>query len=360
MKKSLLVFSSFVLSANVLAECVPPKVSVDYPEDIPHVGVYHRVHPSGNYVLASKASGTIYGNNVVIIDLTGKNEAGEIEAKGIATPMIDETYPIEGNWDMFASPNHGDGMRYYKWDDILNKQKGAQPVLTDREHNEWYHSSAERPGSNKRDFKFRTMLYGNRYRDYSMSFDDKGNLKDKTISQTKRACTNITNYLDSPILSKDGSEVASLHGRATVILKINDEDSTCQIVDELGVYTSKVNFSYPKPGTKGQVVYVANTITQVNGQYREVSGIHIYDRDSKVHKRLSLPTESSASYPGMTEDGRVVYINRRERQIVTVDPNQIDGNGNERPGTPNCIRKVGVSTSSPVRKAPDIPNAIAQ
>jgi hypothetical protein len=351
--KYLLPIATVVLTFNqAFAACIPARVEVDYPEDAPSVGMYHRVHPSGNYVLGS---GIFSGETGVgIIDLTAKDADGNITAKAIQTPMINETYPVEGNWSHLASPLHNDGMRYYKFDEILDKKKDAKPVMNDPDHNNWYHSAAELPGSTPENFKFRTMLYGNSYRDYELSYKKDGKLKDSTESKTKYACQNLTSSLNSPILSKDGTEVAANVGNQTVIYKIND-DATCELVESLGFYTSKVNFSYPKPPKKGQIVFKGSANIMVDGVPKRASGVFMYDRDTKVTTRLSSGNDEEPSYPGMTLDGRVIYQDIRSRKIVIIDPNQLKADGTESSDKSKCIQVAGPASGAPATPAAPAP-----
>lgn len=342
--KTLITFSLLLsMHSLVQAACVPARTVVNYPDDLPNVGMYHRIHPSGNYVLASAAASGLTSNRVVIIDLTGKVD-GKTVAKTINTPMIDETYPVEGNWSLLASPNNKDGMRYYKFDDVLKKEKDADAVMNDKDHNQYYHSSAELPGSTPQEFKFRTMLWqGSRYRDYTIKYKNNGSVDKVEHTETQTACGQT---LSSPILSKDGTEVATLTGRGTEIYKIG-EGGKCELVDSLGYSTSKVNFSYPKAGSKGQIVFYGQTNIMVNGAPQASRGIFIYDRDSKTTRKLSLPDDQTPNYPGMTADGRVIYTNTQSREIITVDPNQLDDLGNEKADKSKCIQDGTGSAKAP-------------
>lgn len=355
--KYLLPIATLVLTFNqAFAACIPARVEVDYPEDAPSVGMYHRVHPSGGYILGS---GIYKGESGVgIIDISAKDADGKIVARAIKTPMINETYPVEGSWSHLASPLHNDGMRYYKFDDILLKKQSADPVMNDPDHSNWYHSAAELPGSSKENFKFRTMLYGNEYRDYQISYDKDGKLKGSSGTKTKMACLNLTNGLDSPILSKDGTEVAANVGHQTVIYKIKD-DSSCELVESLGFYTSKVNFSYPKPPKKGQIVFKGSANVMVDGAPQRASGVFMYDRDTKTTFRLSSSNDEEPSYPGMTLDGRVIYQDINNRKIIIVDPNQLKADGTESADKSKCIQAPG-SASAVKKGAPTSPKAKAQ
>lgn len=361
--KYLLPIATLVLTFNqAFAACIPARVEVDYPEDAPSVGMYHRVHPSGNYILSSGVySNGFRAGGVAIIDLTKKDAAGKIEAVAIKTPMINETYPVEGTWSHLASPLHDDGMRYFKFDDVLKEQKDAKPVMNDREHSNWYHSAAELPGSTPENYKFRTMLYGNSYRDYQISYDKDGKMKGSSGTKTKYACKNLTGDLDSPILSKDGTEVAANVGHQTVIYKIK-EDSSCELVESLGFYTSKVNFSYPKPPKKGQIVFKGSANVMVDGAPQRVSGVFMYDRDTKVTTRLSnnADNDEEPSYPGMTQDGRVIYQDINSRKIIIVDPNQLKADGTESSDKSKCIQEPGSASGAQATPAAPVKRGARQ
>lgn len=335
-------------STGALAECVPARVEIPFPKSAQgNTGMYHRVHPSGDYVLASGA----YGEGHTSVSIWDLKNLDKGHAKVIKTPMVDETYPVEGSWKLFASPNHDGGtMKYFKFSDIKAKQEQATEIFSDSEHNQYYHSSAELPGSTGRKMKFRTMLWQNSvYRDYEVSFDANGKMTKETHTETKVACGN-KQQLSSPILSKDGSEVATQDGNGhTVIYKIK-ADGSCDLVDEFGFDTGKVNFSY---GNGSQVVFQASVRQDVNGNQEYVNGIWIYERCKapapagckRGPRRLSTPADSdNASYPGMTKDGRVIYI--AEGKFVIVDPKQLHKDGTVNKNAKSCIQKPGGASTS--------------
>lgn len=358
--KKLLPLATFIFSiSQAYGACVPAKVVVEYPENAPSPGMYHRVHPSGNYVMASGVTNS-YEYGVAIIDLTKKDAAGKIQAKLVKTPMINETYPVEGSWSHLASPLHNDGMRYYKFSEVLEKEDKADPVMNDKRHSNWYHSAAELPGSTPTKYKFRTMLYGEQYRDYTIEYNQNGKVTKTENTDTMNACRNLTGALDSPILSKDGTEVAGRTNEGTTIYKIKP-DSTCEVVDVIPFHTSKVNFSYPKPPKKGQVVFKGNANIMVDGSPQRVSGVFLYDRDTKTTTRLSGDNDDEPSYPGMTKDGRVIYQNIGSREIVIVDPNQLNVDGTEKSDKSQCIQlqATGGSAGSSKSSGP-VKSGVAQ
>lgn len=337
------LFFLVIFSHNLFAECVPAISEIGLPYDI-KTGRYHRVHPSGNYILIS-ASGD-YGSSVSLVDISATTTTGIKEAKAYKTPMIDEAYPVEGSWKLFASPNHTDGMRYYDFKTVLAKEKNAVPVFNDSNHNQYYHSSAELPGSNESLMKFRTLLWqDSRCADYEVSYNPDGSVKNTKKGNSYELCKNLNQTLRNPILSKDGTEVASQDEAGnTVIYKISSNHK-CQMDADLGFPTSKVSFSYPDGNSKGKITFVGSSTQMINGVPQLVNGVHLYDRDTKETKFLSKNI-SDASYPGMTKDGRVVFINRNKHTAITVDPNQLNPDGSIKEDKSKCIQVVNSAGSN--------------
>jgi hypothetical protein len=370
---AILVISVTASAKYVGPTCGPERQYISMPSG--RGGTYTRVHPSGNYMLVSGMG------DVKILDLT-KNPAGVID-----TPMIDETFPVQPSWDLLASPNHDDGMRYYMFKDIKERKASARPVFNDEKHNEYYHSSAQLPGTNSSTKKIRTLLYSNgSYKDYEFKMSGgsvssvasggekkicSGGLsgpgaplpissaeREQKISEINRMIGDLEqrqnnassaserqslraqrnqlimqlqmyyqrSEFDRPILSQDGTEFGGhLGGTAKIVTIVGDK---CIIEKDLGLETSKINFSHKKPGKKGQVAFVSN------------EKAYLYDRDKDLLVDITGPGEGIDgyySYPGFTGDGRLIYQTKQngEYKVVIVDPNQIDS----RLG--GCIRNQG-------------------
>ncbi len=185
-----------LMNQNAFANCVPARETVKFN----HEGHYHRVHPSGNYVLYTA------GKQSVIVDISDRSNP-----KSINTPMREEAYPVEaagGGWDYIAAPKDGGshgivgGTDYYSFDQLLNppadaSRQQAKPVYTDPNHGQYYLSSAELSGSTKKVKTVRTLLYSDQsYRDYKMEHSPSGEMISVAKSPRKILCGNI--------LPKDG------------------------------------------------------------------------------------------------------------------------------------------------------------
>lgn len=156
------------------------------------IGQYYRFSPDGRYGLVSS------GNGARLIDLEGRTENGQKYSTSVSTPMRAEVY-ADANWDFISSPLHNDGMRYYKFQDILDspyspsENKEAKPVFVDREHNNWYQSTATLPGGDKNNKKIRTCLYtGGNCQDYNFHLNDSGKVESVTKGDKFFPCRAIS------------------------------------------------------------------------------------------------------------------------------------------------------------------------
>lgn len=178
-------------------DCLPARETVY----APHEGHYHRIHPSGNYFIYSK------DKNITLVDITDRKDP-----RYVVTKMREETYPVEaasGGWDLIASPIEGGsqgpkgGMEYYKFQDFidqLNEGKTHQkPAFTDPNHGEFYHSTAELPGSTATSKKIRTLLYSNQaYREYDVKISPDGDVTSLNKSEVKFLCPDVLQKFNLP------------------------------------------------------------------------------------------------------------------------------------------------------------------
>ena len=84
------------------------------------------------------------------------------------------------------------------------------------------------------------------------------------LLELNRSSDNSRYSLINPIISPNGKEIAGIMDGTTKIYTINP-DNTCTLVDDLGVRTSKVSFSYPdKEGKNRYVVFNAVEVSANN------------------------------------------------------------------------------------------------
>lgn len=270
---------------------------------------YIRVHPSGNYVIASLENGT-----AVIVDITDK-----FLPKVIKTPLRNEATPLEPSWDYISSPYDKKGMEYYSFDDLVNKGEEAKSKFSDYRHNQYYQSLSEYPNSTAAARRFRVVLFSTlSSRDYEVRpLPDKSKAL-VTKGKLEYLCENIQQDFYQPILSKDGKEMGvnlprksdeNGRGGETVILKIG-ENGKCDVEERLGYATSKLAFPYPQEGKKGLIAYTSLFTSGSDGEDR--AAVRVFDRDKKTTYLVSSPwTEEIASYPGFTKSGDLIYAAKR-------------------------------------------------
>lgn len=373
------------LSLALAGPCEPPTTHYDIPNM--DSGTYIRVHPEGKYIIVSSCTRTTTVTNVqtndqgdvisqssestsngaCIVDLT---KTPPEPPKVIPTQLNDESYPIEPHWDVVASPNHEKGtkMHYYRFKDLISLPKDKQKPIRVDDFNEFYHSAAmTSPG------QARVMVWSDlRFQDFTVNkdsvrptsrkgyacnnllpnnFDFKrfnqvrvelqkffetcnpsgekaGGVSCSTVESTEiykeyQALTSQLNLvLENPILSKDGREIGGLQNGKITIFNF-ENNGQCQIEEQLPFRGSKINFTYPVKGKKGQIAFLGDHF-QV-GQTQ--NNIYIYDRDLKKTFLVGQLNGHNMSYPGFTKDGRLIYLNMNKEgksTIVSVDLKNFD------------------------------------
>ena len=323
----MIYFLAFIYSQIAFAGPKPP-VCQSFGTFVPLEGKaegmeYIRVHPTGNYVLYSTGS---YGNpGVEIADLTETaSGTGQIKPRIISTPLYNEAYPCEGSWTLISSCQEANGMVYYNFKDILESAEKAKPVFNDKDHDQYYQSCAEFPGSTPEQLRFRMLLYGKSSRIYTLN---KGQ-PSAVFGPKKDICSNIgiEESVSQPILSKDGTEVAAYFDGSQRVFRINDNNGTCREVENLKYPTGKVSFSYRTLSDPGMIAFSTPDTIGVSGELKPSESlgnkIYVFDRGTKRTYRISQPwLDESAFYPGFTRDGRVIYATKRNGKngIVIVD-----------------------------------------
>lgn len=272
---------------------------------------YIRVHPSGNYVIASLDNGT-----AVVIDISDKNLP-----KLIKTPLKNEAAPLEPSWDLISSPYDKKGMEYYSFKDLISDEEKKEPTpkskFSDYRHNQYYQSLSEYPDSKPDNRRFRVVLFTTLIsRDYEVRpLPDKSKVL-VNKGKLEYLCENVNKNFFTPILSKDGKEmgvtltddVDSFQSAETVIVKIG-QNGSCDITDKIGTGTSKLAFTYPEQGKKGLVAFTSKQNAE-NGDDKDV--VQIYDRDKKTSYNISAPwQETTVGYPGFTQSGDLIYVAKR-------------------------------------------------
>ncbi len=223
--KLLLTLIQIFLPHSVLASVCPvPREVIDYP----HAGMYHRIHPSGNFFLFTEKG------RAVIVDVTDRKNPTRI-----ISPLQDESYPVEaadGGWRMIASPVNGGargpqgGMSFYGFNDLVSKQNRAKASFTDENFGQWYHSVAELPGSDQKNKKIRMLLFTDLlYKDYDVKMVDEQTIDKANSTEPKRLCHNIfgkpiKTFEQQQAFARGRREISQLEAEISKLI-LNGDDS---------------------------------------------------------------------------------------------------------------------------------------
>lgn len=273
------IISGFLFASSAHAICVPAREEILLPKA--GGGQYHRFHPSGNYVIRTRKE------EIELLDLTDR-----ANPKIHETRLQEETYPVEaadGGWELLASPYDNGGMNYYHFKEILADKMGAKAVYVDKRHDEYYHSSAELPGSTKDVKKIRTLLYGRSVRDYVMKRDSSGRFTDVTPGpRFERICTSFvgdpTPALDRTLNPEDLKKALELEAevdRMDAEIKSKGEDW----------HRSKEGFEF---------VSKKNRIKDAAAEYKY--GSHYLQLNAKLQELLKLDPQPTAEIQKLNKE----------------------------------------------------------
>lgn len=302
-----LAFGLFNGTNAISAECVPARESINHR----HSGQYHRMHPSGNFVLYSSA------NSIKIVDITDRSNPKEI-----STPMRAETYPVEGasgGWDLLASPLHVDNkMHYFQLKDVLSKKNDAKSVYSDRENNNFYHSSAELPGSTKDVKKVRTLLYGPRYREYEMRKDARGNFTEVTPGPAGGTICRTYNRLPQPELdttlsAEDAARRDELQARLPELQQEEDSASRAFLAASKE-YEREYN---ARPRNHSRVEETKRAYEETSKRYSEAT-----DRKYAVSSHIRS-FDRGSRYARMFEESQAIQREFRDRSTTGISQERI-------------------------------------
>jgi|GEM_PF-6086114 len=297
------------------------------------IGNYMRVHPSGEFVQWSG------GNGTAIADLREKNRHGNIVPKIIRTPWGPEPWPVSdptqnGDWWAMAFPHSG--MQFMLMDDILKNgadakiprardegNGGQEGDVRDPQYSRFYHSIGVPPGATRERLTVRVLLYGGRQiRDMEVTRGPDGRPASFRFQPVTPVCANLAQLgnLSMVVITKDGSEFIGARRNdqtgqyENVIVKRNESTGQCTADESVGPAASggKVDTTMSTATSKGKITWTACSTQQIS-QGRPSESFTclpvVYDRDTKTTVRVPpVPgCSGSASYPGSTRDGRVIY-----------------------------------------------------
>lgn len=338
-----LLFGSHLWAAT----CVPPHeyfpfegkwVSKNDNGDIV-LGMYSRVSPDGKYVLRSFSGKGL--SQVTLMELV-RGERNSV--KPYETPMKNEAFPVQGTWRYLVDVN-GD---HYKLTDILKRQSDAKKQFKGGISG-FYTVAAELSDGTPKNHKIRSLSWPTDNHDnqgvgvlsnrvITATLNSDGSAEKIDNGSTNYMCRNLSStdgqIMSLPMISMDGSEFASMPQNpknsdpSMRIYKFGSDNKTCEKKDDLKVVAAKVIFSRPELNA---VLFYASGAMGSKG-----NGIYFFDRDVRQSFTLDDPERKvhADSYPGFTNDGRIVY-----------------GAYWEECGEKGCVDKAGYVVSDPYQSS---------
>ncbi len=129
-----MILLSFVLSFIFAAsenKCIPEHIKIPFPDmNLEYV----RVSPDGKHLIVTDTEkDKVYLYEVV-------NDGGKYSLRKYETPLRNEAYPVEPDWEFISSPYHDGGTQYFRVSDLIQLQDKATSVYKETALNEFYHS----------------------------------------------------------------------------------------------------------------------------------------------------------------------------------------------------------------------------
>lgn len=284
--------------------------------------------------------------------------------------FIDPVASPAGNLLVYPNP-----LRFFKLNDLLRDQQNAKPFFEDSAHRGWYESIgvlAQSTGS----VRLRVMTsqdYGRdadgkdkfedrgAFRDYDVTLDSNGN--PTNVSPVQGAPTALCANQDlrvqldwsTPIISKNGREFAVYNriSKTTKIYSIDGDSQNCKEVEDLGIATSKVNFSFD--GRR-----VAFNATQISSKANSILAQRVLIYDRKTKSIASPMTEDServsGSYPAFLPNGQLLYMRKElspngalSESLVIVDPQELSFQPMRSEGSQSGVEDILVRVTDAAR-----------
>lgn len=318
--KKYLFLGLFVSQLAASATCVPPHeyfpfsgkwASKNENGDIV-LGMYSRISPDGKYVLRSFSGKGL--SQVTLMELV---RGATNSVKPYETPLKNEAFPVQGSWRYLVDI----GGEHYKLSDILKKQKDAKRQFKGGISG-FYTVAAELNGGSAKSHKIRSLSWPSESSDnqgvgvlsnrvITASLNQNGVATKVDNGSAHYMCRNLSatdgSVMSLPMISMDGSEFASMpqnprnSSPSMRIYKFGPDGKSCIKSDDLKVTAAKVIFSRPELNA---VLFYASGAMGAKG-----NGIYFFDRDVKKSFTLDDPERKvrADSYPGFTNDGRIVY-----------------------------------------------------
>ncbi|MDH3715202.1 MAG: hypothetical protein OET44_15310 [Gammaproteobacteria bacterium] len=242
---------------------------------------------------------------VAYASLTGNNLINLNTGYVIPTPGDRDSVPTPDE-EFLTSP----GVNLIRVEDLLDEQRRSQPLRLRADLSGEYQSPGVlREFDGGRDYRFMIGRFKPSVRDFRVQRDPQRGITIEPLNKAWRPCPKRRLHL--PMLAKDGREFGAYDVAAgsTRVFAI-DGDGQCSPVEDLGIPTGKVSFSFDNRWLTFHLAIFdqASVAIKERPQDRWTSNVFVYDRQTRRIGRITHHTAGNAYYPAFRRDGTLVYL----------------------------------------------------
>ncbi len=222
--------------------------------------------------------------------------------------------PTPGDRDPVPTPDEvfltSPGVYLTRVEDLLNEQRRGAPLrlLADLD-GEYQSPGVLRRSGPDRDYRLMIGRFKPSVRDFRVRHEAADGMSIEPLGEAWRPCPRRRLHL--PMLAKDGREFGAydVEAGSTRVFAIGG-DGGCTPVDDLGMPTGKVSFSFDGRFLTFHLAVLdqASLSLAENPDDHWTSNVFVYDRRTRRIGRITHHTAGNAYYPAFRGDGRVVYL----------------------------------------------------
>jgi hypothetical protein len=222
--------------------------------------------------------------------------------------------PTPGDHDSVPTPDEmflaSPGIYLTRVEDLLDEQRRTKPLRSLANLDGEYQSPGVlREFNGGRDYRFMIGRFKLSVRDFRVRSDAQDQISIEPLNKAWRPCPK--RRLQLSMLAKDGREFGAYDVAAgsTRVFAI-DEHAECTLVEDLGMPTGKVSFSFDNRFLAFHLAIFdqATVAIAVNPDDRWTSNVFVYDRQTRSIGRITHHTAGNAYYPAFRRDGTLVYL----------------------------------------------------
>jgi hypothetical protein len=261
-------------------------------------------------------------------------------------PGIHDPVPLWGE-DVVTVPKPaslrsggGVAMEFYRISDIKQDGHLAPAFYTDPQLNGVYQSIGQlgTPSADSYTNRVLTDDKGISFRDYQVKKVGEEVVAITPVGPVRNVCNNFK--IKTPMISKDGREVAGFDAKSgtTKIWRIDEKKDNCELVEDLGYATGKVDFSFDGRYLTFHMNSSLETYSGTPGflgisrysrrpSKSRTTNIFVYDRKERLLEQLTFNSAINSYFPVWDKLNHVVYINYGNQGSMKFIVSSIGENG---------------------------------